>query len=437
MKKLFAIILVALVLMTMAIPTLAAEDFDFEPYISDFAPTTFTDVTLNVGETDSPADSVHLSSGKGEVHVSNEAVVKVNSKGIVTAVGEGTAYVVIIADHGEDFTYRYTVTTESKTDNSQMMELPSHKELLDSMMADNPLSGVFSAVGIGSALIFVIFVLAVGFIISAIGRVNKLNKALDAAIGNPCQETAENVIKACGSFKGLYRINMNFPFESMRNAFNEYLNPCPSIRTATKQELRMRLAELDTRDLHPVAKTAEEVRVLTDAFGQAGEQNVWHNLSGMFAMGKYDIFRNVKLPGAEIDAIVVAENGGIFLLEVKSVGGKRLNENFKLVSYQDLKEDPGNQMIRHKAAFINAMSHIGIGAEQIRDVLVISYPHGQERRMIDHNTFPRSFYQVVEVDRLLGYLTEIKKPTMDLQTRKAIAQKLMPCSQESLVDCLK
>lgn len=437
MKKLFAIILVALVLMTMAIPTLAAEDFDFEPYISDFAPTTFTDVTLNVGETDIPTASVHLSSGKGEVHCSNEAVVKVNSKGVVTAVGEGTAYVVIIADHGEDYTYRYTVTTESQTDNSQMMELPSHKELLDSVTADSPFSGIFSLVSVGSVLIFAFFVLALSFIISAICRVNKLNKALDAAISNPCQETAENVIEACGRFKGLYRINMNFPFESMRNAFNEYLNPCPSIRTETKQELRMRLAELDTRGLHPVEKTAAEVRVLTDAFGQAGEQNVWHNLSGMFAMGKYDIYRNVKLPGAEIDAIVVAENGGVFLLEVKSVGGRRLNENFKLVSYQDLKEDPGNQMIRHKAAFVNAMSHIGIGTEQIRDVLVLSYPHGQERRMVDYDTFPRSFYQVVEVDRLLGYLTENKQAVIDLQTRKAIAQKLMPCSQESLVDCLK
>jgi hypothetical protein len=37
----------------------------------------------------------------------------------------------------------------------------------------------------------------------------------------------------------------------------------------------------------------------------------------------------------------------------------------------------------------------------------------------------------------LGYLTENKQAVIDLQTRKAIAQKLMPCSQESLVDCLK
>ncbi len=85
---------------------------DYEAIIDSFVPDTLNTETLTVGKTHSPNGSIWLQGGKGFVYTSDESVVTVTELGKVTAVGEGTAYVVVAASSSMYRCYRYDVTAE-------------------------------------------------------------------------------------------------------------------------------------------------------------------------------------------------------------------------------------------------------------------------------------------------------------------------------------
>lgn len=78
--------------------------------ISEFTPTPLNTFTLNIGETDTPTAAVWTKSGETICYSSNENIVVVSENGLVTAVGEGTAYVAIDAGRLCEI-YRYDVVS--------------------------------------------------------------------------------------------------------------------------------------------------------------------------------------------------------------------------------------------------------------------------------------------------------------------------------------
>ncbi|MBE7041551.1 MAG: hypothetical protein E7400_06255 [Ruminococcaceae bacterium] len=83
---------------------------DYDKMIESYVPDHFNDITLSVGDVDGPGARVWLESKLGSVYTSDESVVTISDLGKVTAVGPGTAYVVITGPTGLLFeVYRYTV----------------------------------------------------------------------------------------------------------------------------------------------------------------------------------------------------------------------------------------------------------------------------------------------------------------------------------------
>lgn len=70
-------------------------DLDYEKIIDSFVPDSLNTFELTVGEAHAPQAKVWLKSGGGSVYTSDENVVTVTELGKVTAISEGTAYVVI------------------------------------------------------------------------------------------------------------------------------------------------------------------------------------------------------------------------------------------------------------------------------------------------------------------------------------------------------
>ncbi len=77
--------------------TAFGSDISYEDMIDSFVPSALNTFSLKVGDEHKPGAALWLQSGQGSVYSSNEAVVTVSSLGKVTAVGEGTAYIVITA----------------------------------------------------------------------------------------------------------------------------------------------------------------------------------------------------------------------------------------------------------------------------------------------------------------------------------------------------
>lgn len=83
---------------------------DYDKMIESYVPDHFNTKTLSVGEIDGPQARIWLQSKLGSVYTSDESVVTISDLGKVTAVGPGTAYVVITAPTGLLFeVYHYTV----------------------------------------------------------------------------------------------------------------------------------------------------------------------------------------------------------------------------------------------------------------------------------------------------------------------------------------
>jgi hypothetical protein len=397
---------------------------------------------MNVGDTFSIMSETPCES-------SDPSVVEIRYDGgkeyTAIAVGPGTATITGATWMESSKEYIFTVKdpaadTQPAVNAHQMLNETDNGGLFKKVFTVSPgFTLIFAAVSLFIACMFVL-------VFASIGKARKLDTAMANIQANPCQETAEAAVKEFTKINKFVKMNLSMGgdnrgthFTMWRETFNRVVIPCNKITPETKRALRLALISMTTHGLLDV-QTPEAAKEAAQAFGTGGEDNVWHNLKALHAMGKYDVYRDVNLKtvagNSQVDAIVVAENGGVFLLEVKSAGGKRNFNGVKMVSYQDLAEDPGNQILRHKAAFLGIMSDCGISDEQIRNVLVLSYPHGEERRMVDYSSFPSSCYQPVSVDGLLEFITGKNQPVLTMETRKAISAKLMFCAKESLVNCL-
>ena len=181
---------------------------------------------------------------------------------------------------------------------------------------------------------------------------------------------------------------------------------------------------------HVVPESNEEG---AKAFGLGGEENVWHNLKTMLGC---DVYRNVKIrngdTASEIDAVVVSESKGIFLLEIKSVGGISDAVGNKIIAHNQLREDPSNQIYRHEADFIKYFDDVNISGK-LKNVLVFSWPYGDTRRQLAINTFPKTEYGIITVEQLIAYFRAQPDAPLTQQERVQISSKLKVCSGESNV----
>lgn len=73
-------------------------ELDYDLIIDSFVPDSFNMIELTIGDIHGPQARIWLESGGGSVYTSDESVVTITELGKVTAVGEGTAYVVIGGD---------------------------------------------------------------------------------------------------------------------------------------------------------------------------------------------------------------------------------------------------------------------------------------------------------------------------------------------------
>ena len=109
-NRIFSILLVTVLLIAVTAMPAFATTVDFDKYIAEYTPNSFNDRTMEVGETHKPTSAVWMGSGNAVCQSSDASVVTVSEDGVVTAVGEGTAYVAYIVSTGMYSTYRYTVT---------------------------------------------------------------------------------------------------------------------------------------------------------------------------------------------------------------------------------------------------------------------------------------------------------------------------------------
>ncbi len=90
----------------------ASASIDYDKMIDSFVSSALNTFTLKIGDEHSPNAAVWLKSGSGTAYSSDEKVVTVSEYGKVTAVGEGTAYVVITGVGDMFEVYRYDVKSE-------------------------------------------------------------------------------------------------------------------------------------------------------------------------------------------------------------------------------------------------------------------------------------------------------------------------------------
>ena len=91
MKKKIIVLLLVLV----SVLSGCGKKLDYDSIIDSFVSNNLNTFELTVGEAHAPGATIWLNSEKGSVYTSDESVVTVTELGKVTAVGEGTAYVII------------------------------------------------------------------------------------------------------------------------------------------------------------------------------------------------------------------------------------------------------------------------------------------------------------------------------------------------------
>ena len=455
-KTIMIMVIVAL-MSTMTVIPAKAEGFDFQTAISAFEENSFNSKILKVGEIDDyPDGGVFADYADTELYVSDEKVVKIDSNGIVTAVGEGTAYVAIVPRDINYHITRYTVSNANTTpenedgeNNTNNDKQKTHSDLFDDLSEQTESSGIFSFMS-GSFSIFGIFFVAVLtiiilvwiLVISSIRKSKRLDKVMREILANPCQETAEAAVMEFSKINTFVRWNLSsggdsrgVHFTMWREVFNNTVNPSPQIKNETKEALRKALISINVYGLNNVVQvySQAEINEMRENFGMGGEENVWHNLKSLSGC---DVYRNVKIrneaTASEIDAVIVDPNHGIFLVEVKSVGGKKMSDGHKYISYADLTEDPTNQIFRHQNDFIEYIADVNISSK-IKNVLVFSWPKGSDRRFINKNTFPATPYEIITVEQLLGHC--ISQPMVGIteNERLKIAEKLRDCSNDHII----
>jgi len=404
--------------------------------------------------------------------VSDAAVLTVEGTKL-HAEKEGTAYLAIVENRTEMYVlYRYNVkekSTESTRGNVSgggiSFDLP---DLGNTGKTFSNFGKQFSFVSLALPIVFCIIFLVFVLVIASAIKSKQLDNAMHHLSTNPCEETAQYAVRKFSRINFFVRWNLSLGsdtrgvhFTYWKSVFNGKVIPSKNIEKATKEKLRAALVKLNTWDLlhvNPISakdyarRRARELdmeehkmhgrmedtfdnqpwdedddRIAAEIFGKDGEDHVWHNLKTLATRSDCDVYRNVRIRNAgttsEIDAVVVAENGGVFLLEIKSLGGKRGTDNYKHIAFNTLKEDPSNQIVRHQLDFIAYFKELNL-TECITNVLVFSWPHNDERRIVDRETFSHMPCEVLSVEQLLNYLTTQTKHRLSAETRQAIAAKL-------------
>ena len=85
------------------------EKLDYDAIIDSLVPDALNTFELSVGDTHKPNAAVWLQGSRGAVYSSDESDVTVTDLGKVTAVGQGTAYVIIVGGGKMNACYRYDV----------------------------------------------------------------------------------------------------------------------------------------------------------------------------------------------------------------------------------------------------------------------------------------------------------------------------------------
>lgn len=444
LKTLLSVVAVVILITAISIPVLAT-GFDFDTAIAEFSSNSLNTFALEVEETHTPTAAVWAQQGGATCYSNDETVVTVSKDGTVTAIGEGTAYVAI--DTGTMYElYCYKVSNKSSNNTPFVSD---NKGLLNNASNNNNgfdlgslISGGFTVATVGSVLVGIFIVFVVVWMIATAKKSRKLDKAMQAIVANPCQSTAEAAVEEFSNMNALLRFNLangsdsrGVHFTMWRQVFNFTVIPCRNIKSETKEALRQALIRLNTHSLEPVfaTQTAVEAKEAAEAFGKGGEDNVWHNLR--FEMD-CDLYRNVKIRNgdtcSEIDAILVSESKGIFLFEIKSVGGKTVPGGNKVIEYDQLREAPSNQIYRHENDFIKYFADIDI-SKKIKNVLIFSWPHMDTRRMVAHNTFPKTDYDIITVEQLGEFFRMQSDNPITKDQRRAIATKLKSCSGDGIL----
>lgn len=458
-------LLLALLLAVMCVLPAAADEFDMAEAIENTSPV-FTE-TLTVGET---ASVPTVAWTDVSYYVSDMSVLVLNGH-TLSAKGEGRAYLAIVSNQASSMymLYRYDVvkasanTNTNPTVNNPVADLLNRTEPSVGFSAHKSLSGVRIVVPIVLVIMGLLFVV----VIASAVKSRQLDAAMRQLSAHPCEETAQEAARVFRRINFFVRWNLSLGSDSRgvhfslwKHVFNAKVIPSQNIKKSTKEELRAALVKLNTWDLlhvNPIGpkdyarrrayeldreeraqkhtaegrdrreREEEENRLAAEAFGKGGEDNVWHNLQTLATRLDFDIYRNVRIRNqnttSEIDAVVVTEQGGIFLLEIKSCGGKKASDGIKHVGHTTLREDPSNQIIRHQLDFTACFASLGL-ADAVTNVLVLSWPHGEERRVVDADTFAGQPYDAIAVDGLLAYLTTQKKHTVSRETKAKIAEKL-------------
>ena len=309
-------------------------------------------------------------------------------------------------------------------------------------------TGIFALPIIMFVLIFSLCMVIFTHIVLAIVKSQKINKAMREISFLPNEQTVYQAIDVLENTKGLVKYMVSSAgrsrgvhFEMWRDVFNNVVIPCSYIKPEVKRELREQLVKFNTYGLRNVtathnpvrtpvqttAQTPEEAQLAAKNFGIGGEDNVWHNLKVLASQPTCDVYRNVKIDNgttsSEIDAVIVDENKGVFLIEIKSLGGRRAVDGFKHIAFSDLKYDPSNQIIRHQYDFTSCFSDINLNGK-VRNVLVFSWPNGEERRIVDKATFSSMPYDVISIEQLLTYYQTSSSLAITSEERKLIASRM-------------
>ena len=293
--------------------------------------------------------------------------------------------------------------------------------------------------GIGGAMFIIVpafMICIVILLVASVIKSKRLDDAMTAIMRNPCQATAEAAVKEFSRVNGIVRFNLasggdrkGVHFSMWRDCFNRVVIPAANIRVETKQALRDAMVRLNTHSLLEVVDFAK-AKAAAEQFGAGGEDNVWHNLK---TLPGCDVYRNVRISNgatvSEIDAVVVDPNRGVFLMEIKSAGGVRAEDGNKYIFYTQLREDPTNQILRHRNDFVTYFGNVPMAA-QAKSALVFSWPHGDERRFVATNTFPQVPYAILSVEQLLGYCQSQPAAPLSSEECKVLAERLRACSRE-------
>ena len=437
--KLGALLLAVWLCVACVLPAIAAK-FDMDEAIEKTKPAMTK--TLSVGEVTS-VPSVAWTDVS--YYVSDGSVITLNGTSL-HAKGEGTAYLAIVSNRADTYVlYCYNVVEESES---------SAQSGLFGKMDKSDVTNVFSGMSfifIPVAIVFGIVVLAFILIIASSVASRRLDNAMQQLGANPCDHTAEAAVQAFTHINPIVRWNLSLGsdtrgvhFTLWKHVFNTAVVPSQRIKHETKVQLRAALVRVNTwgllsvsgTDLHGTTRmqatekrmdrlSREHARAFAppkpikavthlsaEEFGQGGEDNVWHNLKTLATRKDIDIYRNVRIRNqsttSEIDAVVVTEQGGIFLLEIKACGGHWGSDDTKHVAFKDLRENPSNQIIRHQLDFNACFATEDVQA-CVTNALVISWPHTEDPRVVDMETFTDPLYDVVPLDGLLAYLTTQQK----------------------------